>query len=329
MSIAMRCRPILPLPSRPVTRGRPEPPPPESIHRIAFLGTPSLAIVTLDALVESGRGAGHEVALVVSAGDKRRGRGPELSPSPVKARAQELGLDVTDDPNALLEEVPPIDLAVVVAYGRLIRPPLLEAIPFVNLHVSLLPRWRGAAPIERAILAGDETTGVCVMEITEGLDEGGVYARAETPIGDKTVDDLRSELVADGTRLLLACLSDGFGPAVAQTGAITYATKIQSSERRLDWTLPAIQAARVVRVGGAYTTLAGKRLKIHRAWPTRTAQGVSLTAGEVAAANGAVLVGCGEGALALETVQVEGRAAIDAATWLRNAGLALDDRLGS
>ena len=306
-----------------MTSADPELPSPHSHPRLAYLGTPALAVAPLDALV----GAGHDVALVVSAADKRRGRGSELSPSPVKARAMELGIEVTDDPDALLSDQAGIDLAVVVAYGRLIRPHLLAAIPFVNLHVSLLPRWRGAAPIERAILAGDPTTGVCVMAITEGLDEGGVYARSETPIGDKTVDELRHELVAEGSRLLLECLDTGFGVAAPQVGEVTYAAKLTADDRRLDWFQSATQLARVIRIGGAFTTLRAKRLKVHRASVAETV--APLEPGEVGNVDGLVLVGCGADALVLESVQVEGKASIDAPTWWRNAGLTATDRLGS
>lgn len=281
--------------------------PPATIRRVAFFGTPGLAVTPLTVLV----GAGFEVPIVVSAPDKRRGRGSAVSPSPVKAWAAEAGLMTSDDPeDVLLHEV---DLAVVVAYGRLIRPNLLERIAFVNLHVSLLPRWRGAAPIERAILAGDERTGVCVMEVTEGLDEGGVYARADTEIGRKTADDLRSELVAAGTSLLLDCIARGFGCAAPQEGEVTYAAKLDAGDRRLDWTLPAEQLDRVVRVGGAWTTIAGKRLKVLEVAPIDT----ELSPGVLDVTS--ALVGCGVGALALSTVQPEGRAPMAAGDWIRGA----------
>jgi methionyl-tRNA formyltransferase len=139
--------------------------------RLVFLGTPEAAVPPLRALHD----AGHEVALVVSAADKRRGRGSALTPSPVKAAALELGLPVTDRVDDVLSLTPAPDLGVVVAYGRIIKPHILQAVRMINLHFSLLPRWRGAAPVERAILAGDRTTGVCVMDVEEGLDTGGVH----------------------------------------------------------------------------------------------------------------------------------------------------------
>ena len=290
-------------------------PPPATIRRVAFFGTPELAVAPLKAIVF----AGLEVPIVVSAPDKRRGRGSDLSPSPVKAWAAEAGLVTSDDPDDVLSHE--VDLAVVVAYGRLLRPPLLERVAFVNLHVSLLPRWRGAAPIERAILAGDDRTGVCVMEVTEGLDEGGVYARAETEIGRKTADDLRSELVSAGTALLLDCIVGGFGPAVPQDGEVTYAAKLVVGERLLDWTLPAEQVDRVVRIGGAWTTIAGKRLKVLEAAPVDT----ELPPGALDVTS--ATVGCGTRSLALVIVQPEGRAPMKAADWIRGAHGAA--RLGS
>ena len=152
--------------------------PPGAIRRIVYLGTPGLAVPPLRALVD----AGYEIPLVVSRADARRGRGAQRLPSPVKAAALELGLPVTDR-LVDLDEVE-ADLAVVVAYGHLIPAAMLDRLAFVNLHFSLLPRWRGAAPVERAILAGDTTTGVCLMDLDIELDTGAVYCRTETPIGD-------------------------------------------------------------------------------------------------------------------------------------------------
>jgi methionyl-tRNA formyltransferase len=225
-------------------------------QRIAFLGTPELAATTLRAV----HGAGHEISVVVSAADKRRGRGSDTSPSPVKAAALELGLPVSADPDAVLASGATI--GVVVAYGRIIKPHLLAALPFVNLHFSLLPRWRGAAPVERAILSGDERTGVCLMEVTEGLDEGGVYARAETDVDAKSLDELRGELVELGNGLLLDALRSGFGLPEPQVGEPVYAHKLTADDRRIDWSGSAEEVLRVVRLGGAWTTFRGKRLRV-------------------------------------------------------------------
>ena len=220
-----------------------------------------MAISTLRALVA----AGHDVALVVSAKDKRRGRGGALLPSPVKAAALELGIPVTDRVDDILELDPLPELGVVVAFGRLIKPHVIDAVPMINVHFSLLPRWRGAAPLERAILAGDERTGVCVMAIEESLDTGAVYRCAEIPIDpDATADDLRWVLVDEGTRLVLDVLEHGPGTPTPQAGEPVYASKIDPAELELDWTKPAIDLHRLVRIGGAWTTHHGHRLKVWR-----------------------------------------------------------------
>ena len=292
---------------------QPLPVPPAQVRRIVYLGSPELAVAPLEALVA----AGFDVPLVISRPDRRRGRGAALLPSPVKAAAQRLGLPTGDDVNAAGELG--ADLAVVVAYGRLLKPDLLARLPFVNLHFSLLPRWRGAAPVERALLAGDAVTGVCVMAVEEGLDTGGVYRRAETPIdaGD-TLETLRTRLVAMGTDLLLDCLRHGFGPAAPQQGEPVYAAKIDPAELRLDFTRPAVQVLRTVALGRAWTTLRGKRLLVHRAEAARSAP-AALGPGELALDGEAVLVGTGEGALTLLELQPEGRARQGVAAWRNGA----------
>ncbi|CAN5694128.1 hypothetical protein BH20ACT2_BH20ACT2_25400 [soil metagenome] len=167
-----------------------------------YLGTPGEAVPPLHALVD----AGFDVALVVSRADTRRRRGGAHQPSPVKAAALALGLAVTDQVDDVVEVG--AELGVVVAYGRIIRPPMLAALAMVNLHFSRLPRWRGAAPVERAILAGDDRTGVDLMAVEEGLDTGGLYRRAKLAIGaDETAAELRARLVAAGTVLLVDALT--------------------------------------------------------------------------------------------------------------------------
>ena len=226
-------------------------------RRIAYLGTPDVAVPPLQAL----HAAGFEIAVVVTRPDKRRGRGSTLSPSPVKAVALELGLPVTDDLDAVLDAG--IELGVVVAYGRIIPRRVLEAVPMVNLHFSLLPRWRGAAPVERALLAGDATTGVCLMEVAEGLDTGAVYAVEETPIApDDTLTSLRGRLVEMGSRMVVDALTAGLTPPAPQVGEPTHAAKIDPSELALDWQRPVAELDRLVRLGGAWTTFRGKRLKV-------------------------------------------------------------------
>ncbi|MGH9094850.1 MAG: methionyl-tRNA formyltransferase, partial [Acidimicrobiales bacterium] len=215
------------------------------------MGSPYAAAVSLRALVA----AGHDVVLVVSRPDTRRGRGGPSSPSPVKAAATELGLRVSDQPMDAAESG--AELGVVVAYGRIIKPDVLGRLPMVNVHFSLLPRWRGAAPVERAILAGDRPTGVCLMALEEGLDTGPVYRRQAVAIGEsETAVQLRDRLATLGARLLTEALSDGLGEPEPQDGEVTYAAKIEPEDLHLAWGRPAEELHRVVRVGRAWTTLA-------------------------------------------------------------------------
>lgn len=228
--------------------------------RLVYLGTPAMAVPPLEALVE----AGHDIVLAVTGADKRRGRGSGTSPSPVKESAARLGIPVSHSVDDVLDQG--ADLGVVVAFGRIIRPHVLAELAMVNLHFSLLPRWRGAAPVERALLAGDDVTGVCVMAVEEGLDTGGVYAVETVPIGaTTTADELRHTLVEVGTRLLVETLDGGLDEPSPQVGEPTYATKIDPGELRIDWSVPAEQIDRLVRLGGAWTTFRGARLKIHTA----------------------------------------------------------------
>jgi methionyl-tRNA formyltransferase len=286
-------------------------------RRLAFLGTPDVAVPPLRALADEG----FEIVAAVTNADKRRGRGNELMPSPVKRAAVELGIPVVHQVDALLELDPLPDLGVVVAFGRLIKPHVLERIPMVNLHFSLLPRWRGAAPVERALLAGDEVTGVCVMEVAEGLDTGDVYARAEVVIEpDDTLLSLRNRLVDVGTRLLVDELVTGLGDPVPQIGEAVYASKIDAAELRIDWTRPAVELDRLVRLGGAWTTVGGKRLKIVAATPVADGPPVgTLHAG---------VVGTSRGGLRLGTVQPEGKGPMDWAAFANGARLPDGARLG-
>jgi methionyl-tRNA formyltransferase len=273
------------------------PPAPRHPGRLVFLGTPETSVVPLAALVD----AGHEVALVVSQPDRRRGRGGRTSPSPVKQAALDLGLAVSDDVDDALDAG--ADLGVVVAFGRIIKPHVLAVLPMVNLHFSLLPRWRGAAPVERAVLAGDDRTGVDLMVVEEGLDTGGIYARAEVPIGpDDTAAELRSRLARLGADLLVDNLAAGLGEPRPQQGEPTYARKIDGAELELDWQAPAEAIHRVVRVGGAWTTHDGSRLKVWR------------TALSVPGPDG-VEVATGDGPIWLVEVQPEGRRRMPARAW--------------
>jgi methionyl-tRNA formyltransferase len=274
--------------------------------RLAFLGSPEPAVPFLRALVEHG----HEVAVVVSQPDKRRGRGSELSPSPVKAVASELGLPVTDNVDDVLDAG--VELGVVVAYGRLIKPHVLERVPMINVHFSLLPRWRGAAPVERAILAGDTETGVCIMQLEEGLDTGPVYACERLTIGeDETADELREHMVDVAVPLLLDALERGLGTPVPQEGEPTYAAKLDHDDHRLQWGRPARELHRVVRLGRAWTTFRGRRLLVREA---RVLDG-GFEPGEI---EGDV-VGTGDGGLELIEVQPEGRGPVPARSWVNGA----------
>ena len=258
-----------------------------------------MAVPPLEVLVS----AGFDVAGVVTRIDKRRGRGSDLAPSPVKAAAQRLGLPVVhtvDDALAFEAE-----LGVVVAFGQLVKPHVLAVLPMVNLHFSLLPRWRGAAPVERAFLAGDDVTGVCLMQLEAGLDSGAVFDRAEVAIGaDITGDELRRRLVDVGTELLVRSLTTGLGSPTPQQGEPTYAAKISSAELRLDWTRPAVERHRMVRLGGAWTTFRDKRLKVVAAeLVDPAATGSTAVGGTDRGIDGGTV-----GGLRLVTVQPEGTA---------------------
>ncbi|MGH9120571.1 MAG: methionyl-tRNA formyltransferase [Acidimicrobiales bacterium] len=286
--------------------------------RLAFLGTPAPAVVVLQALLE----AGHEVPIVVTRADARRGRRQEPSPSPVKAAATRAGIPVSHSPSDVVDAG--VDLGVVVAYGKLIKPPLLGAVPLVNVHFSLLPRWRGAAPVERAILAGDEITGVCLMELEAGLDTGPLYARAFVAIGDReTAESLTDRLAHLGALLLVRTLDMGFPVPRPQEGESTYAARIDPSDLELYWDRPAVELDRLVRVGRAWTSVGGRRLIV---WEVEVVPESGLAPGELG--EGA-LVGTGEGGLRLLLVQVEGRRAVGGVEWARGAHLGSAARLGT
>ncbi|HRD99648.1 MAG TPA: methionyl-tRNA formyltransferase [Ilumatobacteraceae bacterium] len=290
----------------PLPQGRP--------RRLVYFGTPEMAVAPLQGLVA----AGFEVALVVTRADAKRGRGSALTPSPVKAAAERLGLPVSHSVDDALGAG--ADLGVVVAYGRLIKQHVLEALPMVNIHFSLLPRWRGAAPVERALLAGDEVTGVCLMQLDVGLDTGPVLARAEVPIGPRvTLAALRDELVAAGTEMLVTNLAAGLGMGVEQQGDATYAAKIDPAELRVDWRQPAVAIDRLVRLGGAWTRWAGKRLKLIEVRPNPA---IGVHAAEVVASGtfvGPLRVATGDGSIDLVTVQPEGKPPMPAAAWANGA----------
>lgn len=240
----------------------------------------------------------------------------------MKAAALDLGLPVSDDPAQVATSG--ADLAIVVAYGRIIKPDLLAQVPMVNVHFSRLPRWRGAAPVERAILAGDETTGVDVMVVEEGLDTGAVYARHQTEIGDhETAGELAQRLVGIGVPLLLDTLKAGLRDPTPQAGEPTYADKIDPAELRIDWRRSTIEIHRLVRLERAWTTFRGRRLKVLAGHPLPG----SLTPG-VMDLDLPVEVGTGQGTFRLDIVQPEGKAAMKAKDWAQGARIEPGERLG-
>jgi methionyl-tRNA formyltransferase len=296
----------------------------ERVARLAYLGTPDMAVPPLRALVE----AGHDIALCVTRPDRRRGRGGRTTPSPVKEAATELGLAVTHDMDDLVAAG--VELAVVVAYGRIIPVRLLEQIPMVNLHFSLLPRWRGAAPVERAILAGDRETGVCLMKVEEGLDTGPVYAVRTVPLDDViTLDALRWQLVTVASALVVDALAGGVSglPEPApQAGEVTIAEKITKEDLHLHWAAPAVDLMRVVRLGRAWTTFRGKRLTVLDAAPRpREPETGQRPPGSL---DGPV-VATGTGSLVLRRVQPESRSPMSADEWLRGVRPAVGELLGT
>jgi len=287
--------------------------------RVVFFGTPEDAVPSLRSLLN----AGHDVALVVTQPDRRRSRGPGADPSPVKREAAELGLAVATPAKAreVVESVRAsgAELGVVVAFGQLLPVSLLEAVPhgFVNVHFSLLPRWRGAAPVERAILAGDTHTGVCLMRVEAGLDTGPVYASRRVTIGaDETAGELRARLAALGADLLVEHLPSL--PAAtpdAQVGDATYADKLTVDEFRIDPLRTATELSRVVRAGnpkpGAWFVVDGRRVKVWRAHAEP--DGDDRAGGIDARAR----LATADGALALDEVQPEGKRAMTGVDWRR------------
>jgi methionyl-tRNA formyltransferase len=277
--------------------------------RLAFLGTPEAAVPTLRALVADG----HDIAIAVTQPDRKRGRGSALIASPVKQAAEELGIPVAHQVDAVLEPGVDAELGVVVAFGKLIKPHVLDRLPMVNVHFSLLPRWRGAAPVERAILAGDPETGVCIMALDEGLDTGPVYTCESVAIGpEETAAELRNRLVEVGTRLLVERLSTGLGEPHEQQGEPTYAAKLEPEEFEIDWSRPAEEVHRLVRLGRAWTTFRGKRLRVLAA-TLDAATGPGFTA-----PNGLVLT----------EVQPEGKGPMAATAWANGARPQPDEQLG-
>jgi len=293
---------------------------PARAGRLVYLGSPDIAVPPLQALLD----AGFDVTAVVTGPPRRRGRGAPPTPTPVGRCAEAAGVDVHHDLAPL--DWPGVDLGVVVAFGTILPADLVSRVPLVNLHFSLLPRWRGAAPVERAILAGDDRTGVCVMQVEEGLDTGGVLASAAVDLaGDETAAGLAARLADLGARLLVETLTGPLPAPVPQSGDSSYAAKIGPDDLRLDWSASAGNLERRVRVGGAWTTVRGVRLRVTGARvatsPTPLAEGELCVGSSVA-------VGTADGALELTEVVPAGRAPQAALDWARGLRPQVGERLG-
>jgi len=297
--------------------------------RIVFMGTPDFAVPTLDALAA----AGHDLVAVYTQPPRPGGRrGREPTPSAVQRRAEALGIAVHSpmslkgaDAQAAFAAHDP-DVAVVAAYG-LILPRGILNVPrhgCLNVHGSLLPRWRGAAPVQRAILAGDAETGVGIMQMEAGLDTGPVRLEGRTAVADKTAGDLTAELAAMGAKLMVEVLRDlGAYPPVPQPDdGITYAAKIDKAEARIDWTKPAAEIERLVRAmnpaPGAWFELAGERVKLLAA----EVLPFSFPGGEGTTVNDTLTIACGTGAIRPVLLQRAGRGVTTLDDFLRGCPVA-------
>jgi methionyl-tRNA formyltransferase len=306
--------------------------------RLVFAGTPQTAIPSLDALAESA----HDVLAVVTRPDAPVGRGRKLTPSPVRARALDLGIDVltprkVSEPEFLdtLRALAP-DCCAVVAYGALL-PESALAIPahgWVNLHFSVLPAWRGAAPVQHAILAGDDVTGATTFQIERDLDTGPVFGVLTTPIGGhETAGELLDRLAHSGAGLLvdtMNAIGDGTAHPVPQpSDGVSYASKLTTDDAHIDWAKPALHIDRLARActpaPGTWTTFRGDRLGIGPVRITDDAQ--ALDPGALHATKSDVFVGTGGGAVRLGDVRPAGKPMMSAAAWARGVRLGTDDRL--
>ena len=306
--------------------------------RLAFMGTPDFAAASLRAL----HAAGHEIAAVYTQPGKPRGRGQSVRPSPVQALAEALGLEVRTPASMKPPEEAAglagldVDVAIVVAFGQILPQAVLDAprLGSFNLHGSLLPRWRGAAPIQRAVLAGDAETGVQVMRMTAGLDEGPVLATARTPITpDDTFGSVHDRLADLGAMLLVHTLqrmSEQAVEEVPQTeGGLTYARKMKPAEARIDWTLPAVEVDRLIRglspAPGAWFEVETPKGRLRvKALFSRLSLGDGAP-GELL--DDGLKVACGSGAVRLLRLQREGGRVQDAAEFLRGLPLPEGGRL--
>lgn len=299
--------------------------------RIIFMGTPDFAVPALRALHE----AGHEVACVYTQPPRPAGRGKKLMPSPVQIEAERLGVEVRSPVSLRGEEAQAefaalgADVAVVAAYGLILPQPVLDAPKHgcLNIHASLLPRWRGAAPIHRAVMAGDAETGVTIMQMGAGLDTGPMLHKVTVPVGHKTTGELFVELGAVGAAAMVAVLADlaAFPPEVQDDSAAIYASKIDKAEAKIDWAADAETIERLVRglapFPGAWFELAGERVKLLLAEVV-----------EGAGAPGAVLdddltIACGTGAIRPLRLQRAGKPVLERGEFLRGRPVAAGTQL--
>lgn len=300
--------------------------------RIIFMGTPDFAVPTLNALVA----AGHTVVAAYSQPPRAAGRGKKLQPSAVQLAAEAFGIEVRTpvslkdaDEQAAFAALG-ADVAVVAAYGLILPQAVLDAprLGCLNVHGSLLPRWRGAAPVQRAILAGDALTGVTIMQMERGLDTGPMLATVETAVDGKTAGELTTELAQKGAALMVRVLADlSACPAQVQSEeGVTYAHKIEKAESRLDFTQPAVDVERQVRAfapaPGAFFELEGERYRVLAA---ELAEGAGVPGVTL---DDALRVACGAGAVRLAVIQRAGRPAMDAASLLRGRAIGPGTALG-
>jgi methionyl-tRNA formyltransferase len=275
--------------------------------RLVFLGTPEAAVPTLEAVLD----AGHEVVLVVTRPDRRRGRGSQLSPSPVKEAALRLGLEVTHR----LADLANVEAqrGVVVAYGAMIPQSLLEKIPMLNVHFSLLPRWRGAAPVQRAILAGDEETGVAIISLEASLDTGPVHLERRIPVGSDSAEELTRRLAVLGAGALVDVLASPelLDHPTPQSGETTYAEKLTADTFRILPTMSSGLAWRTVRLGHAYFTFGPKRIGVVEAHRVNA----SPSPGQLFEHDGEIVLGVSDGGVGLTSVRPEGGKTMSARSW--------------
>ncbi len=295
--------------------------------RIAFMGTPDFAVPTLDALVN----AGHDVVAVYCQPPRPAGRGKGLTPSPVQKRAGALGLEVRYPVSLRNEEAQAdfaaldLDAAVVAAYGLILPQPILDAprLGCLNVHGSLLPRWRGAAPVQRAILAGDDETGITIMQMERGLDTGPMLATLRTPTASKTAGELTDELATSGALLMVDVLDkiEAYPPVVQPEDGVTYAAKIDKAESRIDFSRTAIEVERQVRAfnpaPGAWFELGGERIRILACSVIADIEG---TCGAVL--DERLTIACADGASRPSRVQRAGKAAMTTEDLLRGFAIA-------